>query len=104
MLLRAIRNLAQKQLIMARQVKFEFIGSVVTELKFIYTKVHELQVADYVVFKPPVSFKESIETMFMANALLLIQPDTDLQIPAKLFEYIYVGKPILAIAEENSAF
>ena len=54
-------------------------------------------------FKPPVSFQESIQTMYLADALLLIQPETDLQIPAKLFEYIYTGKPILAIAEENSA-
>ncbi|HHE54220.1 MAG TPA: glycosyltransferase [Caldithrix abyssi] len=99
----AIKNLAQKDLIAPRQVVFEFIGSVVTELKFIYQKVKELQVEDYVVFKPPVSFNESIATMFQADALLLIQPDTDLQIPAKLFEYIYTGKPILAIAEENSA-
>lgn len=102
-LLIAIKNLAQKDLIAPGQVVFEFIGSVVTELKFIYQKVKELQVEDYVLFKPPVSFNESVATMFQSDALLLIQPDTDLQIPAKLFEYIYTGKPILAIAEENSA-
>ena len=102
-LLLAIRNLAQKKLITPQQVVFEFIGSVVTELKFIYHKVKSLQVEEFVLFKPPVSFQESIQTMYLADALLLIQPETDLQIPAKLFEYIYTGKPILAIAEENSA-
>ncbi|APF17851.1 glycosyl transferase group 1 [Caldithrix abyssi DSM 13497] len=99
----AIKNLHEQKQISPGKVRFEFIGSVVSELQFIFKKVKELQIEDYVTFKPPVSFQESIRTMFQADALLLIQPETDLQIPAKMFEYIYIGKPILAIAEENSA-
>ncbi len=102
-LLKAIKALQDEGKIDPAQAQFVFIGSVVTELKFIYDKVKELGVEAFVRFSPPVSFEESIRTMFEADVLLLIQPDTDLQIPAKLYEYIYTKKPILAIAEPESA-
>lgn len=102
-LLKAIKELHDEGKLKPSDAQFHFIGSVVTEVKFIYGKVDDYGLHDYVHFFPPVSFEESIRTMFDADVLLLIQPETDLQIPAKLFEYIYTQKPILAIAEENSA-
>lgn len=38
-----------------------------------------------------------------ADALLLVQPQTDVQVPGKLFEYICIGRPILAIVPRASA-
>jgi glycosyltransferase involved in cell wall biosynthesis len=38
-----------------------------------------------------------------ADGLLLLQPQSKLQVPAKLFEYISIGRPILAIAPRDSA-
>ena len=37
-----------------------------------------------------------------ANGLLLLQPQSDVQVPAKLFEYIRIGRPILAYIKRNS--
>ena len=37
-----------------------------------------------------------------ADALLLLQPQSAVQVPAKLFEYIRVGRPILAYIKRNS--
>ncbi len=37
-----------------------------------------------------------------AHALLLIQPQTALQVPGKLFEYLQIGRPILAFVPHNS--
>jgi glycosyltransferase involved in cell wall biosynthesis len=37
-----------------------------------------------------------------ADALLLLQPQSDNQLPAKLFEYIRIGRPILAYIRRNS--
>ncbi len=102
-LLKAVKALKDEGKLKPTQVQFLFIGSVVTEVKFIFQRVKDLKVGDFFRFLPPVSFEESIRTMFESDVLLLIQPDTDLQIPAKLFEYIYTRKPILAIAEPNSA-
>ena len=37
-----------------------------------------------------------------ADALLLLQPQSDVQIPAKLFEYIRIGRPVLAFIRRGS--
>lgn len=38
-----------------------------------------------------------------SDMLVLIQPGTEMQIPSKLFEYIYLEKPIVAITHPNGA-
>ena len=38
-----------------------------------------------------------------ADGLLLVQPQTDVQVPTKLFEYICIGRPILALVPRKSA-
>ena len=38
-----------------------------------------------------------------ADALLLVQPQSDVQVPGKLFEYICIGRPILALVPRASA-
>jgi glycosyltransferase involved in cell wall biosynthesis len=38
-----------------------------------------------------------------ADGLLLLQPQSAVQVPAKLFEYTSVGRPILALAPEESS-
>jgi hypothetical protein len=37
-----------------------------------------------------------------ADALLLLQPQSDIQVPAKLYEYIRIGRPVLAFLKRNS--
>jgi hypothetical protein len=37
-----------------------------------------------------------------ADALLLLQPQSDIQVPAKLFEYVRIGRPVLAYIKRNS--
>jgi glycosyltransferase involved in cell wall biosynthesis len=99
----AIKNLKRAGKIKAGDVLFEFIGFVAGELNFLHDRLTELDIADLVVFKPQVDFATSIQTMFDADALIIVQPGTDLQIPAKLFEYMYTRRPILALAEHDSA-
>jgi len=38
-----------------------------------------------------------------ADGLLLLQPQSALQIPGKLFDYLCVGRPILAVLSQASA-
>ncbi|KAA3613248.1 MAG: glycosyltransferase [Calditrichaeota bacterium] len=102
-LFRALKNLKDAGKIKTGEVLFEFIGYVGAELNFLYAMLEELDISDLVVFKPLIDFKESIQTMFDADALIIVQPGTDLQIPAKLFEYMYTRRPILALAEHDSA-
>jgi hypothetical protein len=41
--------------------------------------------------------------MMTASALLLLQPGHGIAVPAKLYEYLAAGRPILAIAEGETA-
>ncbi len=51
---------------------------------------------------PPVSGREALEEQAGADALLLFQGEKyDLQIPAKLYEYMRIGRPIFALVGER---
>ncbi len=51
---------------------------------------------------PPVEHRESLRYLARSHVLVLIQPDTDLQVPAKVFEYMLFHKPILALTGEGA--
>ncbi len=46
--------------------------------------------------------KDAHQIVQTSDALLLIQPQTALQVPGKLFEYLQIGRPILAFIPSNS--
>jgi hypothetical protein len=46
---------------------------------------------------------DALQIACTSNALLLVQPRSTDQVPAKLFEYLQIGRPILAFLEANSA-
>ncbi|RLD15754.1 hypothetical protein DRI50_03500, partial [candidate division KSB1 bacterium] len=99
----AIAELLNEGVLKPKAVYFDFIGTVARELRNIHELIEKLNLTEVVRFLPPVPFAESLRTMYQADCLLLIQPGTDLQIPAKLFEYMFTRKPILAISEPKSA-
>jgi glycosyltransferase involved in cell wall biosynthesis len=51
----------------------------------------------------PVPRDEALAAMRGSDALLIVQPQTALQVPAKLFEYLLTGRPILALVPRRSA-
>ena len=53
--------------------------------------------------RPAVPRRESQRMMEEADSLLLVQPQSDVQVPGKLFEYICIGRPILALVPQRSA-
>jgi hypothetical protein len=50
-----------------------------------------------------VPYRECLTHLCLSDVLLIIQPDTQTQIPSKLYEYIYLNKPILTIAPVDGA-
>ncbi len=50
----------------------------------------------------PVPAEEARSIALNSDGLLLIQPQTGVQVPAKLFEYLRLGRPILAYVVRNS--
>ncbi len=62
--------------------------------------IFSLGLKDIVKIKPPISYKDAIEEMMQSDALLMIQgAEYNKQIPAKIYEYIRAGKPILALTD-----
>lgn len=47
--------------------------------------------------------KDAQRLLEEADALLLVQPQSDVQVPGKLFEYVCIGRPILALVPRASA-
>jgi hypothetical protein len=53
--------------------------------------------------RPSVSRMEALRLIEEADGLLLIQPQSFVQLPGKIFEYICIGRPVLALAPRASA-
>lgn len=102
-LLEAIEHLIKEGEINKDLFRIIFVGGISIK----DSKLNELLQSQYlenvIVIYPRVSHNEAISYQLEADALLLIQPDFPLQIPRKLFEYISLQKPVLAITEECSA-
>ena len=68
------------------------------------TLLAELNISDLVEFLPSTSFDAAVAEMKQASATVLIQDEIfHRQIPGKIYDYISVKKPILAITPKNSS-
>ncbi len=71
-------------------------------------RVEHSAVHDRFTFVDTVPYEESLAEMYRSDCLLVIDPTFDrsqknIYIPGKLFDYLSTGKPILCIAQEDSA-
>ena len=58
------------------------------------------QVAEFVDIAPAIPYREALREMLAAHALMVMQGDNcNGQIPAKLYEYLRAGRPILGLAD-----
>lgn len=63
-------------------------------------QLKELGIADIVKLAPPVDYREALREMLCADGLLLLQAAMcNHQIPAKLYEYLRAGRPVLALTD-----
>lgn len=65
--------------------------------------LRDMGLEEHVQLRPSVGHREILSLMKGADGLLLFSQGTDLQVPAKLFEYMALEKPIVAVCEEKSA-
>ncbi len=65
-------------------------------------EIQRLELDGMVVLAPPISNREALMEQAAADALLLFQGQQyDRQIPAKLYEYLRIGRPIFALVGEH---
>lgn len=102
-MLRAVHNLLRRGEIDRGELFMHFVGTVTPELAAVKDLVATLDLEGVVRFTPSVPYAESLELMADSDVLILLQPVTHLQIPAKFYDYICFEKPILAVCEPNGA-
>src|SRR5262249_47998451 len=65
-------------------------------------RVQHWNIADIVALEPFIPYQEALQEMLDADGLLLFQgPSCNLQVPAKLYEYLRAATPIYAIADPD---
>jgi glycosyltransferase involved in cell wall biosynthesis len=95
-LLRAVRALLERGAVSPERLRILFIGSVSGEMP--WRDLLESPLLSRVVrFEPKVSRGEVLHRLAASDLLLVVQAGTDLQVPRKLYEYMALGKPILAL-------
>ncbi|WHZ21026.1 MAG: hypothetical protein OJF47_000138 [Nitrospira sp.] len=52
--------------------------------------------------EPPMSHSMCLREMKRSSVLLVLQPDSPLQVPAKIYEYVATGRPLLLIGGEGA--
>jgi hypothetical protein len=87
----------------AATARILLIGSIDAKTGLNQTLYEQAQREGWLELQPPVTRTESQQLMEEADALLLVQPQSDVQVPGKLFEYICIGRPVLALVPRNSA-
>ena len=96
----ALASLKEDGLIVSEEIRIELRGAGSEDL---YSSIlRDLRIQDLVHLLPPLPYKAALRECASADALLLLQgPSCNHQIPAKVYEYLRFGKPILALVDER---
>lgn len=86
----------------AKLIHLKFLGTLSSDLSYLEQFVKDYDLSDQIIFMPKLSYKKTLSEMGKADWLLLLQPGTTFQIPAKFFDYILFKLPIWGVLEENS--
>ncbi len=97
---RALMRLKKESRISAATLRIELRASGYDEVYASLTR--ELGIEDIVFLLPALPYHEALSDCARADGLLLFQAaNCDHQIPAKAYEYLRVGKPILALTSQT---
>jgi glycosyltransferase involved in cell wall biosynthesis len=104
-LLEAVRLAAQTGLVDLARVRFRFLGGgPFGESQEMKRAVEHAGLTARAEFLPRVSYEAALAELGKAGVLLLLQASTDTVdlVPAKLFEYLRAGRPVLAVVPDGA--
>ena len=94
----AVSSLDRRGLIRPADVRIRFRAAVHEDL--LRNLSSSRAISDYIEVVPSVPYPKAIEEMLSVDGLVLLQGDNcNEQIPAKLYEYLRAGRPILGLAD-----
>lgn len=102
---KAVSQLIGNDDINSDQIAIKLIGNCdKVENKPIKPIIQQYKLQNIVELSEPVPYAKSIEIVKKSHLALLLAPDQPLQIPAKAFDYIGAGTPILTITQQGATF
>lgn len=102
-LLKAVRELVTSDAIPASALRLRFAGDIGSGDQAVESELKSDVVRSVLEVSPRIPHDEALALQQQASVLLLVQTGYVLQVPRKLYEYLSVGRPILAVTEPHSA-
>ena len=97
-LMAALQRLHEAGTITPQRFRVRFRAAVAEDL--LRTQAAQHGVSDYIELCPPIPYREALAEMLRADALLVMQArNCNTQIPAKIYEYLRAGRPILCLTD-----
>lgn len=97
-LMAAIRLLHDQGRVTPERLRVRFRAPVAEDL--LRRLAGEHGVMPYIDIRPPLPYREALAEMLCADALLILQASNcNAQIPAKLYEYLRAGRPVLCLSD-----
>jgi len=97
-LFEALARLAKQGSLGPGQLRLRFRGS--AHEQDLAQMARAAGVSDFIELCPPLPYEDALAEMMSADALLLLQAaNCNTQVPAKLYEYLRAGRPILALTD-----
>ncbi len=94
----ALQRLKQDHFALYGRIAVRFRAPVHDEL--LYGLAQRYDVGDCIEIKPSIGYRDALAEMLSADGLLILQAaNCNAQVPAKLYEYLRAGRPIIALAD-----
>ena len=97
-----VHQLLQEGFCREEDIEIEFIGHVSLDGFSLDAAIEELGLQRVVKYISHLPHRQCLEKLYETDVLLVIQPDADVQIPGKIYEYIKIGKPIFTLAHDGA--
>ena len=101
-LLQAVWELFQENQLKPEAIRLRFVGGWDTTDQECEYYAANLEKYGFLRREPPVSHSVCLREMQRSSVLLVLQPDSPLQVPAKIYEYVATGRPLLLIGGEGA--
>jgi hypothetical protein len=101
-LLTALCRLLDAGALNATKLRVRFVGLWEVDDPSCNSDAARLEAAGILTREESIPHRESLLAMSNADILLVLQPDTPLQVPGKIYEYVSTGRPLLVIGGEGA--
>lgn len=101
-LFQAVWELHQEGVLQAEDLRLRFVGAWESTDEECNRLAQSLEKHGLLTREPPMSHQLCVRQMKQASVLLVVQPESPLQVPGKIYEYIAVGRPLLLVGGEGA--